>query len=82
MRRFAIKNDTLRKSFRQCEMLRGDEKEAKEHCQNFAAGTGYWQGAQLRVCGPHMAIIRRQKEMSDGRSGKHESGQAASPSGD
>lgn len=54
-----VKNDTLRKAFRQCEMLRGDAEGAKGRCELFTAGTVYVDGQQLRVCDYHLKLVRQ-----------------------
>lgn len=58
---------SYRHCFYQCQMLRGDETGPKEHCQNLASATGYWQGQQLRVCEPHLKVIRIWKQQEADR---------------
>lgn len=49
---------TFRHAFRQCQLLRGDEKGPVERCQNFAVMTAYFGGQQLRVCATHKRTIQ------------------------
>lgn len=49
---------SLRHVFKQCEMLRGDKEGPREHCQNFATTTAFWNGTRLRVCEPHREILK------------------------